>query len=333
MPAAASVALTPPALPGEVPFDTIIDAAAGLVYPAPLSPYAMYSTPAPAYLPPRINIAACANLGGGAPWPFASSAVPRNGQVCVPQGRGPFPLGVFAHGNHQPVENSSPGYLYLCRLLASHGIIAATIDVNFLNGGNFGENDGRASVHLDPLKQFRTWNHTAGHHHQEGAAPPVVSLPAQGTVLADRVTATRALSALVPGVTTTLTLRLAWRASGGRLLVRVAPATVPAERYKVLSLRVGQSVEAAKPAHRDQDCTLEVASGARTLALAARALHRRLSPAAPIGGQKIMRQPLRLPVQRRREAGVDPTDLRAISCVCARRLAGGVGVGDLQCST
>ena len=156
MPEAASVALTNPALPGDVPLDTIIYAAAGLVYPAPLSQYAIYSTPDPAYITPRINIAAFANLGGGATWPFASSAVPLNGHVCVPQGRGPFPLVVFAHGNHQPVENSSPGYLYLCRLLASHGIIAATIDVNFLNGGNFGENDGRAIVHLEHLKQFRT---------------------------------------------------------------------------------------------------------------------------------------------------------------------------------
>ena len=543
MPEAASVALTNPALPGDVPFDTIIYAAAGLVYPASLSQYAIYSTPDPAYITPRINIAAFANLGGGATWPFASSAVPLNGHVCVPQGRGPFPLVVFAHGNHQPVENSSPGYLYLCRLLASHGIIAATIDVNFLNGGNFGENDGRAIVHLEHLKQFRTWNNTAGHplqgqvdlnrimvvghsrggeavghasffnrlssiqpdstspvvpldgsgpaplgpyrfnlnavaaiaptdgqyqpltgltvvpdpyyvihgardgdvtsfpgyhtynrahavdlanptvssgqwkamlwvynanhnqfnsiwaseaaamprasqeqiakvhfgalaqavllrrpeyfavledhavatgwvpagtefvsqyqgpdrffvqHHQEGAAPPVVSLPAQGTVFADSVTATRALTALVPGVTTTLTLRLAWSASGGRLLVRVDPATVPAERYKVLSLRVGQSVDAANPANRDQDFTLEVSSGSRTLAIAASSIHRLLYPAATIGGQKIMMQTLRLPVQRLLEEGVDPTDLRAISFVFDRRPAGVVFVGDLQFST
>ena len=543
MPEAAFVALTNPALPGDVPFDTIIYAAAGLVYPAPLSQYAIYSTPDPAYITPRINIAAFANLGGGATWPFASSAVPLNGHVCVPQGRGPFPLVVFAHGNHQPVENSSPGYLYLCRLLASHGIIAATIDVNFLNGGNFGENDGRAIVHLEHLKQFRTWNNTAGHplqgrvdlnrimivghsrggeavghasffnrlssiqpdstspvvpldgsgpaplgpyrfnlnavaaiaptdgqyqpltgltvvpdpyyvihgardgdvtsfpgyhtynrahavdlanptvssgqwkamlwvynanhnqfnsiwaseaaamprasqeqiakvhfgalaqavllrrpeyfavledhavatgwvpvgtefvsqyqgpdrffvqHHQEGAAPPVVSLPAQGTVFADSVTATRALTALVPGVTTTLTLRLAWSASGGRLLVRVAPATVPAERYKVLSLRVGQSVDAANPANRDQDFTLEVSSGSRTLAIAASSIHRLLYPAATIGGQKIMMQTLRLPVQHLIEEGVDPTDLRAISFVFDRRPAGVVFVGDLQFST
>jgi len=60
-------------------------------------------------------------------------------------------------------RNSTPGYLYLCELLASHGIIAATIDVNFLNGGNFGENDARAIVHLEHLKQFRVWNAKAGH--------------------------------------------------------------------------------------------------------------------------------------------------------------------------
>ena len=73
---------------------------------------------------------------------------------------------MFAHGNHGPLENSTPGYLYLCQLLASHGIIAATIDVNFLNGGNFGENDARGIVHLEHLKQFRTWNSTAGHRLQ-----------------------------------------------------------------------------------------------------------------------------------------------------------------------
>ena len=81
-------------------------------------------------------------------------------------GRGPFPLALFAHGNHDPLENSTPGYLYLCELLASHGIIAATIDVNFLNGFNFGENDGRAIVHLEHVKQFRTWN-----NHRPSAAP------------------------------------------------------------------------------------------------------------------------------------------------------------------
>ena len=98
---------------------------------------------------------------------------------------------------------------------------------------------------------------------------------------------------------------------------------MPAERYKVLSLRVGQSVDAANPANRDQDFTLEVSSGSRTLAIAASSIHRLLLyPAATIGGQKIMMQTLRLPVQRLIEEGVDPTDLRAISFVFDRRPAG-----------
>src|SRR5262249_28690480 len=155
--------LTNPGLAGEVQFDTVIYGAPPLAYPASLSQYAIYATPDPAYVTGRINVSAFANLGFSTPWPFLNTNVPLNGHVCVPGVRGLFPLAVFAHGNHNPFENSTPGYLYLCQLLASHEIVAATIDVNFLNGANFGENDGRAIVHLEHLKQFRTWNNTATH--------------------------------------------------------------------------------------------------------------------------------------------------------------------------
>src|ERR1700731_4374155 len=157
-------ALTNPGLLGNFVFDTVIYASAGLNYasvPA-LVQYNVYDAPDPAYVTPRIDISAFAHVGS-APWPFSNTNVPLNGHICVPQGRGPFPLAVFAHGNHSPLQNSTPGYLYLCQLLASHGIIAATIDVNFLNGFNFGENDARAIVHLEHLKQFRTWNASATH--------------------------------------------------------------------------------------------------------------------------------------------------------------------------
>ena len=80
-----------PAVAGDVQFDTFIYGAPPLLYPAPLSQYTSASTP----------------------WPFANTNVPLNGHVCVPRGRGPFPLAVFAHGNHNPFENSKPGYLYL----------------------------------------------------------------------------------------------------------------------------------------------------------------------------------------------------------------------------
>src|ERR1700737_4771897 len=152
-----------PGLPGNEEFDTLIYGSPPLAYPAALSQYVIYNTPDPAYVTGRINVSAFANLGAATPWPFTNTNVPLNGHICIPRGRGPFPLAVFAHGNHNPFENSTPGYLYLCSLLASHGIIAATIDANFLNGGNFGENDARAIVHLEHLKQFRTWNNTATH--------------------------------------------------------------------------------------------------------------------------------------------------------------------------
>jgi hypothetical protein len=155
--------LSNPGLQGREDFDTLIYGSPPLAYPAALSQYTIYSTPDPAYVTGRINVSAFANLGAATPWPFSNTNVPLNGHICLPRGSGPFPLAVFAHGNHNPFENSTPGYLYLCQLLASHGIIAATIDVNFLNGANFGENDARAIIHLEHLKQFRSWNNTAAH--------------------------------------------------------------------------------------------------------------------------------------------------------------------------
>jgi hypothetical protein len=157
--------LANPAAPGASRFDRMIYASAGLNYgniPALAAEYGIFDNPAAGFVTPRIDISAFAQLGNPL-WPFDPTTVPLNGLVRVPRGRGPFPLAVFAHGNHSPLENSTPGYVYLCELLASHGIIAATIDVNFLNGANFGENDGRAIVHLEHLKQFRVWNATPGH--------------------------------------------------------------------------------------------------------------------------------------------------------------------------
>jgi hypothetical protein len=537
-------ALENPGVAGSVPFHTVIYAAPGLNYAAvpALNEYTIYDAPDPAYLTGRINIAAFANVGS-APWPFTNVNVPLNGHVCVPHGGGPFPLVVFAHGNHSPFQNSTPGYLYLCRLLASHGIIAATIDVNFLNGFNFGENDARAIVHLEHLKQFRTWNSTAAHplhakidlnrimivghsrggegvghaslfnrlaairpdifspvvpldgsaglgpyrfnltvvaaiaptdrqyepiagptvvpdryflihgsrdgdvstfegyntynrahavdlanptvsggklkallwvyranhnqfntiwasetppattmlradqeqvarvyfgtlaqallldrsdyldvlrdhavavtwvpagadfvsqyqdpdrlfvqHNQEGLAAPQISLPVQGTVAADAVVAARQLKDLVNAFSpqTTITLRLDWNAPGARLLLRTDPATLPAERYRTLAFRVGQSTDPANVANRDQDFTIEVSSGARTAAIPASALHRLLYPDVVFGAGKIVMQTLRLPLRRLVDLGLDLTDLRSIAFVFDRRAAGTIYVGDVQ---
>jgi hypothetical protein len=183
------------------------------------------------------------------------------------------------------------------------------------------------SQYQDPLRVFVQ-------HNQEpiGLGAPEVSLPVQGTVAADGVMAVRQLTALVGGApTTTITLRLAWTAAGTRLLLQVDPATLPAERYKALAVRIGQSNEAGNTLNRDQDLTLEVSSGSRTAAFPASSLHRLLFPdQPPFGPAKIVMQTLRLPVARLIERGVDPDDLRSIALVFDQRQTGVVYTGDLQ---
>lgn len=66
-------------------------------------------------------------------WGFDQKALPLNGRVWMPEGRGPFPLVLMVHGNHLMEKFSDAGYGYLGELLASRGFIAVSIDENFLN--------------------------------------------------------------------------------------------------------------------------------------------------------------------------------------------------------
>ncbi|TVQ28037.1 MAG: hypothetical protein EA383_01420 [Spirochaetaceae bacterium] len=88
-------------------------------------------------------------------WGFGADAVPMNGTVWYPDGPGPFPVVVAVHGNHNPYRDSEFGYDYLGEHLASHGIIFASIDQNFLNGITDGrENDARAGLLLYHLHEL-----------------------------------------------------------------------------------------------------------------------------------------------------------------------------------
>ena len=131
---------------------------------------------------------------------------------------------------------------------------------------------------------------------------------------------------------TTITLRLEWNTLGARYLLNVDPATLPAERYRTLSLRVGQSNEVKNPPNRDHDFTIEVSSGSRTFAIPASALHRLIYPDVVFGAGKIVMQTLRLPVKRLAESGVELTDLRSIAFVFDRQATGTLYVGDVQVS-
>lgn len=107
-------------------------------------------------------------------WGFGPEALPLNGRVWYPDGEGPFPLALIVHGNHEMTEHSDPGYAYLGELLASRGMILASVDENFLNGGwvdwiMFGvdqglkeDNDARGWLMLEHLAQWARWNETPG---------------------------------------------------------------------------------------------------------------------------------------------------------------------------
>ena len=100
-------------------------------------------------------------------WGFDFSALPLNALVWEPVGDGPFPLALVVHGNHDMGEFSESGYAYLGRHLASHGMLVASVDENFLNGGAFGDLDGRempirAWMLLRHLALWRDWTADPG---------------------------------------------------------------------------------------------------------------------------------------------------------------------------
>ncbi|SIQ26317.1 alpha/beta hydrolase family protein [Maribacter ulvicola] len=101
---------------------------------------------------------------------FDSKSLPINARVWYPEGKGPFPLALIVHGNHDMQDYSDSGYGYLGELLASKGIILASVDQNFLNeswsnstGGLNKENDARAWLLLEHLKVWHKWNKTNDH--------------------------------------------------------------------------------------------------------------------------------------------------------------------------
>lgn len=80
------------------------------------------------------------------------SAVPLEGVLYLPKTGQPAPLLVFAHGNHNMLEDNDLGYDYLGQALAQEGYAFASINASSLNGhmrkGVGNENDARALLLL-----------------------------------------------------------------------------------------------------------------------------------------------------------------------------------------
>ncbi len=101
-------------------------------------------------------------------WGFGVKKFPINGRVHLPQGSGPFPIVLMVHGNHSMIDYSDGGYAYLGELLASRGMIAVSVDENFINGHWSGDFRGRemptrAWLLLKHLEQWNNWNKSPEH--------------------------------------------------------------------------------------------------------------------------------------------------------------------------
>lgn len=103
-------------------------------------------------------------------WGFNTSALPLNAHVWHPEGRGPFPLVLIVHGDHDMKDFSENGYAYLGDLLASRGFILVSVAQNFLNyswsdyrGRIKNDNNARALLLLEHLKIWHTWNAKENH--------------------------------------------------------------------------------------------------------------------------------------------------------------------------
>ncbi|WP_054024241.1 alpha/beta hydrolase family protein [Bacillus sp. FJAT-28004] len=100
-------------------------------------------------------------------WGFDEDELPLNGRVWMPEGLGPYPIALIVHGNHLMEDFSDGGYEYLGELLASQGIIAVSVDENFLNysvWSGIPNNDMkvRAWVLLKHLQQIKELNQVEG---------------------------------------------------------------------------------------------------------------------------------------------------------------------------
>ncbi len=127
-------------------------------------------------------------------WGFGPEALPINGRVWYPEpaqgtaaeDRAPYPLVFFLHGNALMENDSDAGYAYLGELLASRGFIAVSVDQNFLNFSMSAdllfvsplkdENDVRAWLLLEHVRQWQTWHTTPGTPFYEQVAMDAIGL-------------------------------------------------------------------------------------------------------------------------------------------------------------
>ncbi|SHO44517.1 alpha/beta hydrolase [Anaerocolumna xylanovorans] len=99
-------------------------------------------------------------------WGHSIDKVPIKGKVWYPAKGKNYPVMFIVHGNHSMTTDSYLGYSYLGEYLASFGYIVVSVDESFLNGyinnGLSGENDARAILLLENMREMEKDNMLKG---------------------------------------------------------------------------------------------------------------------------------------------------------------------------
>lgn len=92
---------------------------------------------------------------------YPLTEVPLSGMIWYPAEISNCPTLFLIHGNHSWLTDSYLGYEYLGEYLASHGYVTVSVDENACNTLS-GENDGRAVLLLENIRQVAAYNRQEG---------------------------------------------------------------------------------------------------------------------------------------------------------------------------
>ena len=92
---------------------------------------------------------------------YPLTEVPLSGMAWYPKEASNCPTLFIIHGNHNWITDSYLGYGYLGEYLASHGYVVVSVDENACNGLS-NENDGRAVLLLENIRQLERYNRQKG---------------------------------------------------------------------------------------------------------------------------------------------------------------------------
>lgn len=96
---------------------------------------------------------------------YELSEVPASGIIYYPVGRKNSPVMYIIHGNHLMPTKSFLGYEYLGEYLARKGYVVVSVDETYLNsyvdGGMIEENDARAVLLLENIRQLQEENNSS----------------------------------------------------------------------------------------------------------------------------------------------------------------------------